>query len=233
MLPEIAIIWQYVRGDLDPEAFARWSYESSTLEALLGEAAYLELIETNFRDVKSLWDNRLVLADLLRARPDHVCECPSLADTDIVDMGSHAAIFESLENVGNYGKSKWWLWAARCRQCGDAWLVGQEERVNDIFCMKRISSAQLDGILANAAWPSDFDQYETMLEIGYRAGRAFTFVDPQSSVSLRASVRALAQDSPGIALSKIAHLLNLDRETARLIAIDVATVEGITINLEE
>jgi len=35
----------------------------------------------------------------------------------------------------------WWLVLYGCRSCGQGWLVAQEERHNDIFCMRRLDEA--------------------------------------------------------------------------------------------
>jgi len=155
----------------------------------------------------------------------------SVADLGVVDMGSHEAVFASLEDVAKRGDPYWWLWAAKCRECGQAWLVGSEERQNDVFCMKRLSATVLQALVGQGQWPADFDRYENLLAIGRSAGRSVRFVDPLRSSSLPATMADLARDRPGVALSAVAALLNLDLEIAERIAVGVMKDTGVAIDL--
>jgi hypothetical protein len=147
-------------------------------------------------------------------------------------MGSHEAVFKSFEQVATRGDPYWWLSAVQCRGCAQAWLVGSEERQNDIFCLRRLTPDALADIVQGNSWPHDFERYETLLELGRRAGRSVRFTDPLTSPSLRATVTDLARGRPGIALSTLVELLNLDRELAEQVATSVIKQTGVAIDLD-
>src|SRR4051794_18251053 len=106
------------------------------------------------------------------------CQCATLNDLAVIDMGDHDGVFQTLIKLRERGEPWWWLYASRCNVCGQVWLVAQEERQNDVFILKRLDETATTGLLAADRWPSDFDRYETLLEIGRAAGRKVSFVDP-------------------------------------------------------
>src|SRR5215470_17349053 len=60
-----------------------------------------------------------------------------------------------------------------------------------------------------AVWPSDFDRYETLLEIGRAAGHSVRYFDVADSPLLH-TIADLARERPGIRVTELAALLNLD-----------------------
>ncbi|MBK7579808.1 MAG: hypothetical protein IPI67_06320 [Myxococcales bacterium] len=230
---DIVTLWEFVRGDLSTKDFAERCYLSQTLGALLGQDGHLELISTDFRDVVAVDSLRTRLEGVLRALASHTCDCLAVANCGVVDMGEHRGVFASLEEVARRGPDFWWLWASRCRECGQGWLVGSEERQNDVFCMLRLAPETLADIARNGTWPPDFDRYEALLQLGRRAGRSVRFIDPLGSSSLRATIGDLARARPGIPLTELASLLNLDLESARRIALSVAEEESLSIGMDE
>jgi hypothetical protein len=189
----IVTLWTLLRGDLEARDFERWACESQSLEEVLGPALYMDVISADYRDPVAIGAVRDQLERYLRALPDHACECVTVADAGVVDMGAHEALFASLEEVATRGDPFWWLWAAQCRQCGQGWLVGSEERQNDVYCMRRLSPTALAAAV-RGQWPPDFDRYESLLEIGRRAGRSVRFIEPLARSSLRATMADLARD---------------------------------------
>ena len=226
----IATLWTFLRGDIEARDFEHWACESQSLEEVLGPVLYMDVISADYRDPVAIGSVRDRLGRYLRALPDHACECMTVAGVGVVDMGAHEALFKSLDEVATRGDPYWWLWAARCRECGQSWLVGSEERQNDVYCMRRLSPSELAGAV-RGQWPPDFDRYESMLEIGRTAGRSVRFIDPLGSSSLRATMADLARDRPGMALSELGALLNLDREVAGQIAVSVMEESDVVIDL--
>jgi hypothetical protein len=78
--------------------------------------------------------------------------------------------------------------------------------------------------------PSDFDSYEALLRLGLKAGKSVRFAESEEAGSLRWTIADLAKARPGIRVSELAELLNLDLETAltlakRAVRDDAAVIE--------
>jgi hypothetical protein len=241
-------LWRFVRGDDEPEDFARWLYQESTLEAQLGEDLYLDLIMSDLRSAHETWSMRERLGAHLRSAPGPPCYCIRLRDLDVVDWGrfaapapafedredrdwSHEDVMDTLEEVGRRGDPHWWLWAARCTACGQGWLVGSEERQNDLFCLRRLDDLEQRAITENGQWPADFDRYERLLELGHELGRSVVFESVMGS-SLEVTMADLARERPGIGVRTLARLLNLDIESAIRLARRASRAQGVTIKMD-
>src|SRR5437763_16691532 len=72
------------------------------------------------------------------------------------------------------------------------------------------------------------DWYERLLEIGREAGRAWRFAEPMDS-SLQFTVTDLARERPGIRVSELASLLNLDPAMANNLARRAVETEEVSI----
>ncbi len=83
--------------------------------------------------------------------------------------------------------------------------------------MRRLEPEIAERVLKDDAWPQDFDRYETLLRLGLEAGKRWRFVDPLNS-SLPWTAADIAKERPGISVSEIAELLNLDPDLAKKIA---------------
>ena len=239
-------LWAFVRGDVPVVAFEKWVYAEPRLEGELGAELFLTAISTDFANREAVWSLRCALAAHARGRVSPDCLCIRLRALDVVDMGhfqapppafeagrewTHKDVFRSLERVADRGDPYWWLWAARCRACGQGWLVGQEERQNDVFCLMRLDAGQLREIVARNLWPRDFDSYETLLRIGFERGRRVRFAEPMTS-SMNETIADLARARPGIAISEVARLLNLDPTTATEMARKVVERDGVRITFD-
>lgn len=159
------------------------------------------------------------------------CECLHLGDLAVIDMGDHEVVFRSFDEIRARGAPWWWLYASACHACGQAWLVAQEERQNDVFILRRLDKSAVERLLAEDVWPPDFDRYETLLEIGRTAGKSVRFVDPMDS-SLQYTVTDLAKERPGIRVSEIAVLLNLEHDVAQDLARRAAANSGVRITFD-
>jgi hypothetical protein len=142
------------------------------------------------------------------------------------------AVFQYMEEVTRRGEPFWWLSLEHCRECHQWWLVASEERHNDVYCLRRLDRQIADEILNKNSWPDCFDRYETLLRLGYDTGRSVRFVDPMDS-SMAWTIADLAKERPGITISEIAKLLNLDMELAKDLAKKAVRNEGVKINFED
>jgi hypothetical protein len=225
-------LWKFVRGDTPVEAFEPTIYDDSELEAWLGPQRYLDLISARFGDPEQVDAVRVGLRAFLSEMSPLKCECVTLPDLAVVDMGDHQAVFATLDESAVRGAPFWWLGLFTCRVCSQGWLVAQEERQNDVFCMRRLGAETVSGILARSVWPDEFDKYENLLVIGRRFGRSVRFVDPRGSSSLAATLADLARDRPGIKLSELCTLLNLERKVAEELAHAVVAAEHVDITFD-
>ena len=226
-------LWRFVRGDMSASEFEAWVYRDETIETFLGPEVYLDLISVDFGSEKSTREIGLHLKTLLLEKfPDQICRCVRLADSAIVDMGEHEEIFKTLIRTNERGKPYWWLYTCQCSQCSTHWLVGSEERQNDVFCLRRLSAEESKNISARNLWPDYFDAYESLLQMGKDFGRSVRFLDPLNSLSLSSTIEDLAKNRPGIRLSELTSLLNLDAEIAQTLALKAVADAGVEITLD-
>lgn len=91
------------------------------------------------------------------------CRCITLPTIAAIDMGEESEIIlVTIEQRRSRGEPFWWLWCGECPCCGQWWLVGQEERQNDVFCLRRLTGDEVTGLVATNVWPPDFDSYEVL-----------------------------------------------------------------------
>jgi hypothetical protein len=227
--PELLPVWRFVRGDTKAEAFEQWVYASPHLEELFGATLHFAALSVDYRDRYAIHELRKQLSDWVRGREELHCQCVTLSDLAVVDMGDHTGVFATLREQASRGEPFWWLSVYRCSACGEGWLVAQEERQNDVFCLRRLNPEEIEGVVVEQRWPTDFDRYEDLLRIGMGAGRAVDFVDPLGSRSLRATIEDLARARPGIRVEELARLLHLDLDIATRLARAVVEATGVTI----
>jgi hypothetical protein len=230
---ELLQVWHFVRGDMSPKEFELWICSNPQMEPQLGAAFYFDLIAADYHDLDVVHDfKRRLSLWALGVEPLH-CLCITLADLALVNMGDHhVAVFATLEMKASRGQPFWWLSVYGCSACGEWWLVAQEERQNDIFCMRRLHDQEIASITSGQEWQQDFDRYEDLLRIAWQAGVRFQFVDPMASSSLRWTIEDLAKARPGIHISELATLLNLGLETASRLAHRVVEATGVTIEFD-
>lgn len=218
MDPVLLTIWQFVRGDLPVALFEQWLYHSPGVEERLGTEQFLALVSADFRDADVVVQMKASLQHFARMQSELPCECVTLSDITVVGMEDSGVMMRHLVEVARRGEPYWWLSMSRCSVCQSAWLVAQEERQNDIFLLHRLTDAESRGVLGANRWPAHFDLYKTLLQLGRLAGRSFQFVDPIGDSSLAWTMADMARAEPGIGLVEIAQLLNLDHETAEIVA---------------
>lgn len=188
----------------------------------------MTLISTEFSLQGRVHELKEELKVNIRGLAERRCECHTLPNVADVGMGQHNHIFKSLDERAKYGEPLWWLWLAECNVCGQYWMVGSEERINDVFVMKRLSKSAAIEIMQSGHWPDDFKEYHTLLKIGRDRGHSVRFHDPVSPALVR-TVIDLAKASPGIEFRQISNLLQIDRKQAEAIVDEALKQAEISI----
>lgn len=145
------------------------------------------------------------------------CQCASLPVLADVSMGRHEAVFETLRSEVRHPDPLWWLSALGCDSCGQWWLVAADERINDVFLMRRLSDEELRSLQTWQVWPTDFLRYADVLQLGRDRGHRWMFADPDSSALVH-TVVDLAREDEDMSVSRIASLLQLDFQHAGRLA---------------
>jgi hypothetical protein len=143
------------------------------------------------------------------------CHCAGLSDLAAVPMGGDGLderVFATVDRVCDHGGDLWWLYLSSCGACGQNWMVAQEERIFDIYFLRRVSEAEAEAIFENQ-WPDDFMTYERVLEIGHRFATPCIFFHPLAA-SLIWAADDLRKERPDIAVDEVARLLGVSPENA-------------------
>src|SRR5207249_3890955 len=129
--------------------FERWVCANSRLEEVFGSGPYVDLISADYGDRHVVHDLKQRLSSWAQGIEALRCQCITLPELAVVDMGEdHLAVFKTLKEDVRRGDPFWWLSAYYCSVCGEWWLVAQEERQNDLFCMRRLREADVSSIKA-------------------------------------------------------------------------------------
>ena len=229
------IIWEFIRGDLATDEFEKWLYKAKELEELVGGEFYLEIVSTDYQSKSQIYELKQNLREKLHLSDDLRCQCITLANTAITDMGSDRdkAVFATFKTIRNFGEPLWWLSLYNCTICRQFWLVAHEENQNDINCLKRLTNDEGTQIAESNKWPKHFRTYEELLIIGRDNGCSVTFVDPLNDSSLIYTAINLAKERPGISVAAIASLLSLDHELAVEVCKRAVSEEKVNISFPE
>ncbi|WP_066795571.1 hypothetical protein [Sphingomonas soli] len=141
--------------------------------------------------------------------------CATLDDRAVLAMGGELdeQFFETVGNAGDHGGDQWWLHLGRCAACGQHWLIGQEERIYDCICLRRLSFQEAEEITGRGEWPDDFQTYEALLRLGCAQGWTVTFLDRRSG-PLIDTAKDLRASRPEIGDAEIGALLGLTAKHA-------------------
>src|SRR5262249_8900980 len=77
------------------------------------------------------------------------CKCVTLANVAVVEMGSPGDELATIDERRSRGEPWWWLRCGECSRCTQWWLVAQEERQNDVFCLRRLDADEVNDLLQN------------------------------------------------------------------------------------
>ena len=165
--PIVEHIWRFIRGDLSPRGFESWICSAPGAEEVLGHDAHFAAISADYRSADEIGALQKQLRAVADSSPPFTCRCVQLADEAVLDMGVETNItLQTLESRKVRGHPRWWLRVDRCRVCDQWWLIGQEERRNDVICLQRLDDSQGAAILDHDEWPACFDTYEALLVRG-------------------------------------------------------------------
>jgi hypothetical protein len=231
--PFLEKLCRFIRGDLAPREFEAWICAEPLAEQRLGPELYLDTVSADFRSPDTVERLRGDLRKYARSNIPCDCRCIELPDLAVLPMGAEGAnVLGTIQEIKRRGQPYWWLSVQRCRACNQWWLVAQEERHNDVFCLRRLDASQGVAVVEQGRWPSEFDNYETLLRIGRDAGYHATFIDPLGSSSIPWTIEELARARPGIRVSEIGQLLGLDIMVVRALAERVASTTGVAIEFD-
>jgi hypothetical protein len=230
----LADLWRFLRGDGAVAEFEQWIYaHSEELESRVGKQLALEILASNFRSREAVAGVKQLLRDYAERESQLDCRCITLPTVAVIDMGEESEpVLATIEERRARGEPFWWLWCGECTRCGQWWLVAQEERQNDVFCLRRLADGESTALVGHNLWPPDFDSYEALLRLGLDAGKGVRFAEPEGANSLRWTIADLAKARPGIRVSELAKLLNLDIDTAHALARRAVRDDGAVIELD-
>jgi hypothetical protein len=131
--------------------------------------------------------------------------CTALGDIDVEEFGLRA-VARNFTRVAKRGEPQWWLSLDVCCNCGQHWLVAQEERFNDVYVLSRVSEAQAQVIVVQNVWPSTFDHYEALLLLGAERGHSTRYAYSEELLPIAID---LVGQRPGISEVELGQLLSL------------------------
>ena len=155
------------------------------------------------------------------------CQCGELWDSEVVDLGEEDKTFVI---VKTRAEPLGWVSLEVCNDCGQHWLVGTDSSHNDVNCLLRLDAETVERILQDDVWPSDFDRYETLLELARDAGHKVSYgkIDSNNH-ALGWDISRLAKERPGIRVTRLASLLNITVPVATMLAQRVVDDFGVAI----
>jgi len=167
--PFLSELWRFLRGDGGVAEFERWIYaHSDEIELRVGKQQALEVLAADFRSSEAIVGVKQLLRGYAERESAFECRCITLPTAAAIDMGADCdAVLDALEERRSRGEPFWWLWCGECVHCGQWWLVGQEERQNDVVCFRRLSGEEVAALVETNVWPPDFDSYEALVRWGY------------------------------------------------------------------
>ena len=148
------------------------------------------------------------------------CECDQWENLCVIEMTKNTCdyIFDIMEELKKRGGPYWWLYLSKCKICNEYWLIAQEERIIDSFCLNRLNLKQANDIIENDIWPNIFDKYENLLKIGVENNIRWHFLDPLNDSPLGYTIEELAIERPFIKISELSKLLNINTEIVLLLS---------------
>jgi hypothetical protein len=142
--------------------------------------------------------------------PKKPCYCSELEDLAVIGMGDSEGlderVFATLDRIHDHDGEQCWLYVATCNVCAQNWMIAQEERIHDNYCVKRLDPETVKGIINHSRWPDDFLRYEQVLRLGRQSGQVARFLDPRSP-ALIDTANDLRRERPEISLEDIAFAL--------------------------
>ena len=163
----VETIWRFIRSEESPQDFEQWLYENHedpVIVVLLGEKLLLKAIETNFADRDQVWQCRAALRSALEKTFPGKCSCLIWRDNERLPLGfsieaQRTESFEEFKSRFHIIKNRTpWLFAGRCRECGQGWYVAVDT-VDDDYHLMRLSPSKATDITVGH-WPAIFDKLD-------------------------------------------------------------------------
>jgi hypothetical protein len=202
---------------MPPREFEAWAYRADELEAFLSEELYMEVISLDYRNESAVFTIRQQLAEFAWRNSALKCRCLTLPNLADVGMGEHEDVFRSLDQMARRGEPIWWLSVDRCSECGQWWLVASEERINDVFLLRRLTDSVGKAAVGQDKWPIEFDRFSTLLRLGRERGHRWRFADPMSPALVQTTID-LANEIPELDTASLAKLLQIELPHASALA---------------
>ena len=161
-------LWQFARGDLEPNAFEAWFYtrfEDAELVSLLGHEVVSAMLEADYRDARAVFSVRELLKSRLNSAVSQECRCLTWRDHQVLPLGydnekNEAAVLEDFFDYSVVARRTPWLECVECRRCHHAWYLAVDS-VDDSYHLVRLDAAAVEGI-RGGVWPSIFDQWKVV-----------------------------------------------------------------------
>lgn len=207
---EQLIFWQFIRGDLPSKDFEQFVYDNPDLENIVGSDLYLELISTNFKATREVFDLKNKLERFMRENFPLSCECLAYPDEYVLAMGSEEweHTEESFQDIKKHEPS--WRRLCLCSKCNQYWLMAYDEIAFDVDYLKRLNNFDAENIIINDQWPKYFEKLEELITLARDFGHSFICIGDY--VPLIYCVEELKKERPSITSSEIASLLGATEE---------------------
>jgi hypothetical protein len=161
------------------------------------------------------------------------CLCGELQDLCDIGMGYDDDAFRTLDKRADFGEDCWWLSLFTCSSCKQDWLVASEQRIYDVWLLKRLESEAAQQIIARRLWPEAFRSYAELLRLAIKRGHDVRYVEPLESMELYWTIVDLALAKPGISTWELAELLPIDQSMVREIGKKAVTEAGVSIDFNQ
>lgn len=100
----------------------------------------------------------------------------------------------------------WWLQLRRCKVCGQNWLAGTEENVNESLILQKTTQQRADAIIERDEWETKLEKYEELILLSQSHHRSrLIFFNEAYDV-----IKRLIEQRPEITDLEILNLLNAD-----------------------
>lgn len=142
------------------------------------------------------------------------CVCAAQGEWAVVEF-EQAAWPAQLETRINKSQPQWWLSARRCAACDQHWLVAQDERLNDVWVLRRLDEDGASRLLNDGQWPDALQHYEEVIRKGGEWGHATRYANPLETWSIAVD---LIGQRPAMTDAELATLVNISPQAAAQVA---------------
>jgi hypothetical protein len=153
------ILWEFIRGDLEPASFEQWVYATDDLENYFDKQTYLKLISSGYSSAHALLEVKEMLCEWLETHSQRRCDCITWANLQVIPLTYDNRPETLLAGFSVLKEAEQHVQLIRCRSCGQQWCVAIDW-MNDDWHFKRLSAEICAQILETNYWPFDFQLYQ-------------------------------------------------------------------------